>query len=115
MSYALVRLAPDAAAPILTAGDFVSISRTRRELTIVCEQRVAPKGAEVQNGFRCIEIIGEYGLDAVGVVASATAPLAAAGISVFVFSVWSTDFLLVAHQDIARALDMLRAAGHAID
>jgi len=91
------------------------MTRGSREITIVCAEGEAPAGAETRGGYRCLEILGEYEPEAVGVVAAATAPLARAGVSVFVFSAWSTDFLLVAEVDLGRAQSALRHAGHAID
>jgi hypothetical protein len=111
--YALTRLRPDAPMPALTAGRFASVSRLGDETTVVSERGFAPDG-ESQAGFRLIEIQGEFGLDSVGVVAAVAAPLAAAGISLFAFSVWSTDAFLVQERDTPRAIAALRQAGHRV-
>ena len=113
--YALTRLPADSPLPDWPRGAFVSVSRTPREITIACEQTAVPAGIESRGGFQCLEIKGEYPLDAVGVVAAATTPLAQAGISVFAFSVWSTDYLLIPREDLTTAVTALRGAGHAID
>ena len=114
-AYALTRLPPDAEFPLWPRGGFVTVTRGPREITVVCEEAAVPAGLETQGGYRCLEIRGEHTLDAVGVVASATAPLARAGISVFVFSVWSNDFLLVPSTHLAEAFRALFEAGHTID
>ena len=49
-----------------------------------------------------------------GVLAGLTAPLAAAGISIFAISTYDTDYLLVREDDLARAVRALRDAGHSI-
>ena len=49
-----------------------------------------------------------------GVLAGLTAPLAAAGISIFAISTYDTDYLLVREDDLGRAVRALRDAGHSI-
>lgn len=113
-TYALARLAPDEPHPQWVRGRFHSVSRTARELSVIGVQSCMPADCTSQGGLRCLEVEGEFSLDAVGVVATVSAPLAAAGISLFLVSVWSTDFVFVAQADLARSLAALRAAGHAV-
>jgi hypothetical protein len=109
--YALTKCAAGASAP--SGGRFASVSRLGEATTIVSERAFAPEG-EIQAGFRLIEIEGEFALDSVGVVASVAGPLAAAGIGLFAFSVWSTDAFLIRDDDIVRAIAALSAAGHCV-
>jgi hypothetical protein len=44
-----------------------------------------------------------------------TAPLAEGRISVFAFSTYNTDYLLVKEHDLGRAIEKLREAGHILD
>ena len=113
-TYALAKLAPDAPWPDWVRGRFQSVSRSARELSVIAEEACIPPGCTSQGELRCLEVDGEFSLDAVGVVAAVSAPLAAAGISLFLVSVWSTDFVLVAQAELARALAVLRAGGHAV-
>ena len=110
--YALVTLPPDSPYPAWIRGRFSSATRTERELSVIAEQGAAPPGVTTQDGFRCLEIDGDFALDTVGVVAAATAPLVSTGVSVFVISVWSTDFMLIADTNLERAVAALRGAGH---
>jgi hypothetical protein len=100
--------------PDWVRGRFQCVSRSTRELSVMAEEACIPPGCTAQGQLRCLEVDGEFGLDAVGVVAAVSAPLAAAGISLFLVSVWSTDFVLVSQAELARALAVLRAAGHAV-
>jgi len=52
----------------------------------------------------------DFGLT--GVLAALTAPLAEAGVPVFVLSTWSTDFLLVPAELLPAAQEAFSAAGH---
>ena len=51
----------------------------------------------------------------VGVLASLTTPIAAAGIGVFAFSTFDTDYLLVKGAEFQTAVAALRRAGHAVE
>jgi hypothetical protein len=84
------------------------------ETTVVCEARLAPPDGETKDGFRLIEIAGEFALDSVGVVASVAGPLAARNVGLFAFSVWSTDAFLVQEADLERAVLALSEAGHTV-
>jgi hypothetical protein len=112
--YAIARL--DAAAPIPTwpRGEFVSITRTRDELSIVCRDDAVPSTIRADRGWRCLALQGPFALDQTGVAAEFTRVLAAAGVSVFVVATFDTDYVLVPDRAIARAVAALRAAGHAV-
>lgn len=86
------------------------VSRLGDEVTVVGPTALAPPGGDTQGGFRLIEVEGAFALDSVGGVASVAGPLAAAGISLFAFSVWSTDAFLVQAADVERAMRALADA-----
>ena len=88
-------------------GSFSSVSRTPRELSIVCEQDNVPPEVRAEIGWRCLMIEGPLAFTEVGILASLTAPLAAAGVSVFAVSTYDTDFLLVKEADLEQALSSL--------
>ena len=51
---------------------------------------------------------------AVGVLAAAADPLAAAGVGVFAVSTYDTDYLLVKAANVGRAAAALRERGHTV-
>jgi hypothetical protein len=111
--YAIARL--PAGAPIpewAQEGEFVSITRTPDELSIVCAQ--APIGVQCQRDWRCFKVRGPLEFSLTGVLASLAAPLAEAGISILAISTFDTDYVLVPgiHVDEARAV--LIRAGHPV-
>ncbi len=113
--FAVCRLAPDAPIPgWSTAGDFFSITRTADELSVVCPEEAVPEGVKCERAWRCLRAAGAIPFSAVGILASLTAPLAEAGISVFAISTFDTDYLLVKAEDLGRAVDVLRRRGHTI-
>ena len=114
-SFAICRLEPKAPIPPwATAGDLSSITRTAEELSVVCRQDAVPDGINCERGWRCLRVAGTIPFSVVGVLASLTAPLAEAGISVFAISTFDTDYLLVKAKDLKRAVDVLRRWGHTI-
>ncbi len=88
-------------------GSFSSVSRTPRELSIVCEQDNVPSEVWAEVGWRCLMVEGPLAFTEVGILASLTAPLAAAGVSVFAVSTYDTDFLLVKEADLEQTLSSL--------
>ena len=112
--YAVCRLDKDATAPDWATGEVVSITRTPDELSVVCPQDNVPSEVRRENGWRCLEIAGPLDFSMVGVIATLTGTLASANISVFVFSTFDTDYLLVREQDVDAAMESFTAAGHQI-
>jgi hypothetical protein len=112
---AVCRLDGDAPVPdwALRPGWF-SITRTEEELSVVCPQVLVPESIRAERGWRALRIAGVLDLSQVGVLASLASPLAGAGISLFALSTYDTDYLLVKEHDLSRAVEVLVAAGHAV-
>ncbi|KII93609.1 hypothetical protein PLICRDRAFT_35835 [Plicaturopsis crispa FD-325 SS-3] len=95
-----------------TKSEFLSITRTREEISIsgdlsIAAQDIAPSNAN----WRCIKIAGPMEFDLTGVVASFTAPLKDSGVGVFVLSTWNTDYILVPKDKLELAENSLRQNG----
>ena len=113
-TFAIARLGGDAPTPSWARGDFVSITRTPDELSIVCREDGVPSTIRADRGWRCLALHGPFALSETGVAAEFTRVLAAAGVSVFVVATFDTDYVLVPDRAIARAVAALRAAAHAV-
>lgn len=109
---AVCRLAPDAPLPEWAAGDFVSITRTPTELSIVCAQQAVPTTIQAERDWRGLVVAGPLDFALTGVMAALAQPLAEAGISMLGIATYDTDYLLVRIHDFDRASAALRAAGH---
>ena len=94
------------------AGDFVSITRTSDELSIVCDTDVVPRGVPMEGPWRAFRVQGPLVMTLIGVVAALANPLADAGISIFAISTYDTDYVLVHEPDLDAAIDALVGAGH---
>lgn len=114
--YAICRLAANAALPawVPSSGDFVSISRTPGELSIVCDEASVPADVRAGRGRRCLRVEGPFDLNVIGVLAAISQPLAAAGIAIFVVSTYDTDYVLLAASDLDAASRALCAHGHVV-
>ena len=97
------------------SGTVFTITRTADELSVVCQQNLVPDGVRCERGWRCLRVAGTMDFSMIGVVASLSTPLAAAGVGIFVISTFDTDYVLVKNGDFSKAVAALRAAGHAVD
>lgn len=104
---------PDAGAPGV-GGSFLSITRTADELSVVCPEEYAPEGAAVEVGWRAMKVEGTLDFSLVGILASISAPLADAGVGIFVVSTFDTDYVLVKEASLERAVSALEGAGHEV-
>lgn len=114
--YAVCRLPADALVPPwAAAGEFQSMTRTVDELSIVCAADAVPSEIRAEAGWRCLCVSGVLDFALVGVLASLVAPLATAGVSVFVVSTFNTDYVLVREAVLGAAVAALRQAGHRVE
>ena len=113
--YAICRLGPDAKIPDWARGEeFLCVTRTASELSIVCEDSDVPAKNHAERGRRLLRIEGTLAFSLSGVLASVVSPLADAQISIFAVSTYDTDYLLVREADLNRAVAALESAGHTV-
>ena len=91
--------------------NFYSITKTADELSIVCSAGKVPQDVKSEKGWRALKIEGPLDFSLTGIVSSLTAPLAKAGISVFVISTFDTDYILVKSENLEKTLSLLEEAG----
>ena len=111
---AVCRFAPDAPLPAWVfheSAEFWSLTRTPEELSLVCAEADLPPSVDtqVEKPWRAFTLVGPVPFSTTGVISGLTAPLAEAGVPVFVLSTFDTDYLLVREVFLARALEVLRA------
>lgn len=96
-------------------GALWSVVRSANELSIVCGDRFLPAGfAPAERGWRVFELAGPLPFALTGVLASVLGPLAEAGVPIFAFSTYDTDYVMVPEPRLAAATEALRAAGHVL-
>lgn len=109
-AFAICRLPADASVPDWAQGEWLSITRTLDELSIVCEQARVPHGVQADRDWRCLQVQGPLDLALIGILAALTAPLAQARIGVFAVSTYDTDYLLIQECNLDQAVRVLREA-----
>ncbi|MBI2214966.1 MAG: ACT domain-containing protein [Acidobacteria bacterium] len=110
---AIARLEPDAAIPAWAwGGAFASVTRTFRELSIVCLAERVPGEVRHERGWAMLELEGPFAFELTGILASFLAPLAEAKIGIFAISTFDTDVVLVKRASLDAALAALARAGH---
>jgi hypothetical protein len=114
-AFAVCRLKNDAQIPDWALlGSFFSITRTARELSIVCRQSNVPEGMRCEKGWRCLQVEGPLEFSLTGILTSLLTPLAQARIPVFVISTYDTDYVMIQEKNLEGAVLLLSQAGHRI-
>jgi hypothetical protein len=95
-------------------ASLVSITRTKKELTIVCRQDVIPSQCQRDLNWRCFRLDGSFDLNQIGVISSISAPLSEAKISIYCISTYDTDYFLVKEENVEQTISILSGCGHTI-
>ena len=91
-----------------------SITRTEKELTIVCRLEILPSQYQSDLNWRCFKIDGSFDLNQIGVISSISSTLADAGISIYVISTYDTDYFLIQEHNLEQTISTLSSSGHSI-
>ncbi|GCE10162.1 ACT domain-containing protein [Tengunoibacter tsumagoiensis] len=111
--FAICRLHPDGYIPNWALiGDFISLTRTPEELSIICPQENVPEDAQAARHWRCIKVDGPFDFAVSGVHAALALPLAEENISVLSVATYETDYILIQEPDLDHAIAVLKQAGH---
>ena len=113
-TYAVARLAPGGPIPEWAAGELVSITKTRDELSILAPAQSVPDDVLAERDWRIFGVQGPLPFSMTGVLAELSSRLAAAGISIFAVSTYDTDYIATKRTDFERALAVLAEAGHVV-
>ena len=93
---------------------FFCITGTSDELSIVCVEKNIPEYILSEKDYSCIKIESILSLSSIGIIASISQLFAEAGISIFVISTFSTDYILVKSNDLDKAISIFIEEGHLI-
>jgi hypothetical protein len=81
---------------------------------VVCPEEFFPDDPTCEKNWKCFKIHGPLDFIQTGILASLTSPLATAGISIFAFSTYDTDYIMVKDVDVELAIDTLTQNGHEV-
>ncbi len=109
--YTIHRFQAETDIPALT-GNFLSITRTDDELSIVCDADIPLKSEKSESGWACIKVLGPLDFGLTGILAKIASVLAEAEISIFAISTYDTDYILVKKETLDFGKDVLLKAGY---
>ena len=113
--YAICRLDADAESLGWAAnGTLVSITRADEELSVVCPGAIVPEGVISEGGWIAAKVSGPLPLNATGILSSILDPLAQADVSVFTSSTFDTNYILIRHTALGKAIHALESTGHLV-
>jgi uncharacterized protein len=95
-------------------GSFISITRTRQELSLLCPQENVPEGVVSEKGWRALQVVGVLDFSLTGILYSILQPLTEAKVSIFAVSTYDTDYILVKEDRLDAAVRALTEAGFTI-
>jgi uncharacterized protein len=111
-SFGIYRFDPGERVPeAVLLSPFYNLCRTGEELSIVCGEDAALNSPRSEEGWSCIKVVGPLDFSLTGILAHLAGLLAAAGISLFAFSTFDTDYLLVKTDRLTPALKALKKGG----
>ncbi|MDJ0842000.1 MAG: ACT domain-containing protein [Acidobacteriota bacterium] len=114
-TYAVCRLTPgEPLPPPPEQADLWAAVRTADELSLVLPEAGVDPAWRTETGWRALKVIGPLDFSLTGILADLSTILANAGLSIFAISTFDTDYILVRQDKLGRAVEALRAAGHAV-
>ena len=95
--------------------DFVFLSKTDEETSLVCESSFVPRNAiAVETGWKAFRIAGILDFGLIGIIAKITNILAEANVSVFVVSTYNTDYVFLKAIDFEQSIALLENSGYKV-
>ncbi len=108
---AICRLDPGAEVPAWSLRSrFAAVTRTARELSVVCECGLVPRDVRSERCWAVLELQGPIPFEETGVLSSVLEPLARAGVSILAVSTYDTDYVLVKTERLEEAVRALAPA-----
>ena len=106
---AVCRLNPESTIPAwaVEKPSFFAITKTREELSIVCNQTLVPEDITAERDWNAFKVEGPLNFSLTGILADLSMPLADAGLSIFAISTFDTDYILVKTNNFDKAMHIL--------
>ena len=95
--------------------DFIFLSKTDDEISVVCGSNSVPHDATaVESGWKALKILGVLDFGMIGIIARISAILADAKISLFAVSTYNTDYFFLKSRDYDIAVELLLGNGYLV-
>ena len=95
-------------------GEFVSITRTKDEISVVAVSSLLDNFENVEKGWKIFKVdeILDFGL--IGILSKISTLLAEEMISIYVVSTYNTDYIMVKEKNLYNTIEKLRKNGYEI-
>ena len=95
-------------------GEFVSITRTKDEISVVAVSSLLDNFENVEKGWKIFKVdeILDFGL--IGILSKISTLLAEEMISIYVISTYNTDCIMVKEKNLYNIIEKLRKNGYEI-
>lgn len=115
-TYSLCRLQPSSVIPAwVLHSSFYTVSRTPKELSIVCETKFVPAGIQKSDHWKLLLVDAVLDLSLTGITAKFSVPLAEAGVNLCVIATYDTDYVMIPEDKLQVAKEALKKAGFLIE
>jgi hypothetical protein len=98
----------------ILSGEFISVTRTRDELSIVAQQGKFSDFLNSEEGWKILKISGVLDFSLIGIMSKLSTILANENISVFVMSTYNTDYIMVKKDNVKKAIEILEKNGYEV-
>ena len=106
--YAICRLESEDMVPLwVDTKNFISITRTEDELSIVCIDKNIPNEIKSEKGWRVLKVEGPLDFSLIGILSEISGILAKEKISILVVSTFDTDYILVKEENFEKSIKVL--------
>ena len=99
----------DAEIPEFSAAEFLSITKTDEEISIVTTEKLSCEFEEIEKDWRCMKVKGLLDFSFTGILNDILSPLKDKGISVFVISTFNTDYIFIKDEKLMEAVELLKS------
>lgn len=114
--FAIHRFPPDEKFPEeVLSGKYLWIAKTEDELSIVCESGIELKSMKCNSTWSALKLIGPFDFSEIGILSDISNVLAMAGISIFAFSTYDTDYILIKKSNLEKTINSLKANGYIVE
>ena len=93
-------------------NEFYAISKTKNELSIVCNSTTQLSSEKSEPGWSCIKINGVLDFSLTGILSKISTILADAEISIFAISTFDTDYILLKSEKLLFPKKALLKSGY---
>ena len=108
-TYAVCSLSKDEdISKLIMEGDFLSITKTEDELSLVCEEENISNGIKYEGDWKILKIEGPLDFSLIGIIAKISNIMSENNIPIFVISTYDTDYILIKKKNIHKAIEALK-------